>query len=450
MLRMSWAMSLLTLTALTCLPSYAAWKIKAPADADFYENGAPSTDKVDLGRFLFYDKILSGNKNISCATCHGPTGHSGDNLSLSLGEGGSGFGTSRSAGTAIARVGRNAQPLFNLGSKWFGKMFADGRVESDGSTFHTPDGDELPPGLDNVLAAQVLFPVQTPLEMAGQLGSNPIADAAAIGKLSGPDGVWEQLADRLRDIPEYVDLFKKAFPKDVLSASDVTFARAANAIAAFETVAYRADNSPFDTYWRGNFLAMTFPQRSGMQLFYGAAKCGTCHAGAYQNDMSFHNIGMPQIGPGKGNGPDGFDDYGRENVTKLETDRYKFKTPSLRNVELTAPYGHDGAYATLEAVINQHLDPVKSINNYNAAQAVLPSRLDLNADDLIIQNDPARRAKIFGGEPLFGGKKFKVKKLSKAQMTKIIAFLSALTDPKSRDLSNNIPPRVPSGLSIAD
>jgi hypothetical protein len=87
----------------------------------------------------------------------------------------------------------------------------------------------------------------------------------------------------------------------------------------------------------------------GMKLFYGRADCADCHSGTFQTDLEFHAIGIPQIGPGFGGvGFQGREDFGREGVTGDPEDRYKFRTPSLRNVALTAPYGHDGFYRTLE------------------------------------------------------------------------------------------------------
>lgn len=112
----------------------------------------------------------------------------------------------------------------------------------------------MPDTLENILACQAMFPVTSPTEMAGQvdengLAENEIADAADSGELVT---VWERLARRLRTIPEYVTLFKAAFPDDVLGSEDITYAHAANAIAAFEGTNWRADNSPFDRYLRGD------------------------------------------------------------------------------------------------------------------------------------------------------------------------------------------------------
>jgi len=187
-------------------------------DADFHDNGEPDHLKVELGRNLFFDKILSGNKNISCATCHHSLTDTGDGLSLSVGEGGRGLGITRDTGSGtdeiVERVPRNAPPIFNLGAMEFTKMFHDGRVQIDQtkpSGFASPAGDNLPVNLVNVLAAQAMFPVTSLTEMAGQAGENSIADEAGVGNLAGADGVWAQLADRLKGIPEYVDMFISAF-----------------------------------------------------------------------------------------------------------------------------------------------------------------------------------------------------------------------------------------------
>jgi cytochrome c peroxidase len=193
----------------------------AVVDSDYYENGSPSPIKVELGRLLFFDKILSGNENISCATCHHSLTDTGDGLSLGVGEGGRGLGVARDTGSeddAIhERVPRNAPAIFNLGAREFQKMFHDGRVEvdpSEPSGFRSPAGEDLPLGLENVLAAQAMFPVTSPTEMAGQGTENEVAIAAAAGHL--PE-VWELLAARLRLIPTYVDLFRLSF-EDVDSA----------------------------------------------------------------------------------------------------------------------------------------------------------------------------------------------------------------------------------------
>ena len=159
--------------------------------------------------------------------------------------------------------------------------------------FRSPAGNNLPAGLDNVLAVQAMFPVQSAAEMAGSPGSNPVADAAAVGNLAGANGAWELLAQRLRDVPEYVQMFELAYSGEITSNGNITLVHAANAIAAFEAATWRADNSPFDKFLRGNKRALTPQQMSGMKIFYGKENCMSCNSGVFQTDQDFHNLCVP-------------------------------------------------------------------------------------------------------------------------------------------------------------
>ena len=426
----------------------------APKNKDFYENGRPDELKVELGKLLFFDKVLSGNLNTSCASCHHTLTDTGDGLSLPVGEGGQGLGISRDTGTGInaihARVPRNAPPIFNLGAIEFSKMFYDGRVEVNHdhpAGFNSPAGDDLPDGLDNVLAAQAMFPVTSSEEMAGQAGENPQADAAAAGDLPA---VWEHIANKLQNIPEYVDLFQTVYPDLITTASDITYVHAANAIAAFEAVAWRFDNSPFHRFLKGDKKAMSRSAKKGMKLFYGKKKanCASCHKGTFLTDQNFHAIAMPQIGPGKGDNLDGYadnhDDFGRERVTWDTENRFQFRTPTLSNIALTAPYGHAGAYDTLEAIMEHHLNPVDALHKYDQGQAVLPSRPDLDAQDFVVMDDIDRVNAIAEANEL------PETTLSRKEKTQLIDFLHALTDPAAIDLRRNTPMSVPSGLPVRD
>ncbi|WP_299395985.1 cytochrome-c peroxidase [Pelagibius sp.] len=456
------------------------------ADSDFHDDGRPDQAKVRLGRFLFFDKVLSGNRNIACATCHHPTLAAADGVSLSLGEGARGLGTERreDPGTPLlGRVPRNAPALHFLGAREFIALTHDGRVEVDPartwpSGFWTPAREQLPEGLDNALAAQALFPVLSNIEMAGHKGENAVADAVALNRLGGQDGAWAILARRLQKIPEYVDLFVEAFP-EVDQSEDITIVQAANAIAAFQTTAFRPDDSPFDRYLRSRDPAVLSPAaRRGMALFYGDAGCAACHSGKFQTDHRFHAIAMPQIGPGKSDGWDrsywratGYaarvEDFGRYRVTFRPEDRYRFRTPSLRNVELTGPWGHAGSYASLEAVVRHHLDPVAALERYDAREGALPrlqrviepratgSRLSHEAVNPARLADYLRRdtwAQETGAlrRELAEANELPPRSLSDAQVEDLLAFLRALTDPRSRDLSALVPRRVPSGLPVAD
>lgn len=403
-----------------------------------------------LGNLLFYDKILSGNRNIACATCHHALAANGDGLSLPIGEGGHGLGVARDTGTGAdavpGRVPRNAPPLFNLAAEGVTALFWDGRVQPDPdapSGFDSPAGDDLPAGLSGLLAAQAMFPVTSVEEMAGVGAENPVGAAAEAGDLAGPDGVWARLADRIRDIPEYVDLFIDAFD-DVSSAGDITFVHVANAIAAFETKDFRFTDSPFDAFLAGDDTALTPQQRRGMALFNGAAGCGVCHGGPLQTDFAFHATAQPQIGPGKGVGVLGREDFGLEMFTGDPADRYRFRTPSLRNVALTAPYGHAGAFNTLEAQVRHYIDPVATLNGYDRTQAVLPSRPDLDALDFQAMDQPAVL------EAIAAQNQAPPRNLSDRDVDDLVAFLQSLTDPAALDLRHLVPDRVPSGLPLAD
>jgi len=458
------------------------------SDHDYYFNAQPAADKVELGRILFFDKILSGNRNISCATCHHPAFASADGLALPLGEGPTGLGTERTPGaeppaSVAGRVPRNSPGLFNLGAAEFERLFHDGRVETDphgyfDGGFVTPAKWKLPKGLENPLAAQAMFPVTSPMEMAGNKGENPIADAISLNNVAGNSGVWELLADRIRAIPEYVELFTRAYPEQVSDANDITFVLAANAIATFETTAFRADDSAFDRYLRGDTRSLTREQRKGLQLFYGKAGCTRCHSGKFQSDHDFHAIAMPQIGPGKADGRDPsywnetginavVEDFGRGRVTVRPADNYKFRTPSLRNVAITGPWGHAGAYNDLEAVVRHHLDPVVSLHDYDPESANLPAlgkvveltasgsklsqnfmaesrreRFDLR-DTWVQQNDELRQRIADANElPPFG--------LSDYEVRALVAFLESLTDPIAERLDSLVPASVPSGLPVDD
>jgi len=422
----------------------------AVRDSDFHNNGAVNDAQVALGRSLFFDKVLSGNMNISCATCHHPMAGSGDGLSLSVGEAGVGLGVTRATGdserSVLERVPRNTPPLFNLGAKQFNTMFHDGRVQKDEnfpSGFESPAGEDLPEGLETALAVQALFPPTSGTEMAGQSGDNEIGAAAADGNLAGPGGVWELLAKRLAGIDAYAEAFAEVYD-DVNVPDDITMVHAANAIAAFESSAFRADNSPFDRYLRGDHEAMSRSALRGMDLFYGKAGCARCHSGKFQTDLRFRAIAMPQIGPGKGDGISKYEDFGRARVTLSDGDRFRFRTPTLRNVALTAPYGHAGAFDTLESVVRHHLDPVASLKSYDGSESTLPDDDTLNGHDMAVMEAPTAVQRIAQANQL------DPTTLSDVEMRRLLDFLHSLTDRSHLDMRRLVPKRVLSEISVFD
>ena len=150
---------------------------------------------------------------------------------------------------------------------------------------------------------------------------------------------------------------------------------------------------------------------------------------------------MPQIGPGKAARFENHHrDVGRIRVTGQAADAYKFRTPSLRNILATAPYGHDGAYATLEAVVRHHLDPVASLKSYDRTQAVLPDLA--GAVDWWVLDNPDEIATIAAANEL------SPIQLNDAEVAAILAFLGALSDESSLKGRLGVPDVVPSGLPV--
>ncbi len=398
--------------------------------------------RVELGQLLFYDPILSGNEEVACATCHHPNFGTSDGMSLSLGDGAHGLGPDRVAdpdNLPEQRIPRNAPALFNLGAAQFTHMFHDGRLEADPAEpngIRTPLGESMTEGFDSVLSAQAMFPVLAPDEMAGHYSENPISRAVRMGQLSLPGGAWDQIAARVEAVPEY----RARFDAVLGQGTPIHFTDISNMIAEFINAEWRADDSPFDRYLAGQDV-LSDAERRGMDLFYGEAGCVSCHAGRFQTDHQFHSIAMVQIGPGKAARFETHArDEGRMRVTGDPADAFAFRTPSLRNVTLTAPYGHDGAYATLEGVIRHHLDPVGALYSYDRTQAILA---DLpGAEDWRILDDPAEMEAIAASNEL------SPMDLTDAQIADLIAFLGALTDEAGANGRLGVPESVPSGLPV--
>ncbi len=406
-------------------------------------NVGPSPDpaKIKLGQALYFDKILSGNRDISCATCHHPFLNSGDGLSLSLGTGAGGLGPTRIRGFGRVFIPRNAPDIFNRGAPEWTSMFWDSRVSgSPTGGFQTPAGELLPAGLDNVLAAQAMFPVTSGDEMRGVAGDTDRFghdnELAVIDDKDLP-AIWTGLIKRVLAIPEYQALFQEAYPN--VAADRLGFQHAANAIAAFEIEAFTFTDSPWDRYVAGDNAVLSEEAKQGALLFYGQAGCARCHAGNLFTDQQHHNIGVPQLGPGKGT--DAPLDLGLAHETGLVTDRFKFRTPPLRNVALTGPWMHNGAYASLRATVaHLNLDPEQALRTYDASQ------LDPELQRTVQQNEATISAILTTlDEPLRNPTE-----LSNQEVDQLLAFLESLTSPSAFYLPGDIPKTVPSGLPVAD
>ena len=401
-------------------------------------------NEAKLGQLLFYDPILSGNKEVACATCHHPSLGTGDGLSLSLGDGGKGLGINRIVdyeNLPEQRVPRNAQPLFNLGAKQFKTLFHDGRVQVDlsrPSGLRTPLEEEMVEGFSSIISAQTMFPVLSADEMAGHYSENEISEAVRRGTLTGKGGAWDLISKRVQAIPEYSDFFIDTYDH-IETAQDIKFTDISNAVAAFMEFEWRSDTSPFDDFLQGR-LDLAISQEKGMELFYGKANCSSCHAGALFTDHQFHATGQPQVGPGKAARFQSHSrDLGRFRVTGNIKDKYAFRTPSLRNVELTGPWGHAGAYSKLEAFINAHLNPQLALYNYDKSNVTLTK---YDANDWKIMDNATEVKAIADSitiKPII---------VSDGEVMDILAFLGTLTDTKSQKGRLGIPETVPSGLKI--
>ncbi len=247
-----------------------------------------TTEKVELGKMLYFDPRLSASNLISCNTCH------------NLGTGGVDL-QETSVGHGWQKGPRNAptvlNSVFNIAQFW------DGRARD--------------------LEEQAKGPVQASVEMS----NNP-----------------ERVIATLNSMPQYVDLFKKAFPDD---NSPVTFDNTAKAIEAFEATLL-TPNSRFDKYLGGDTGALNTEEKVGLKLFMEKG-CAGCHNGVNVGGSGYFPFGVVER-PGADILPPG--DKGRFMVTKTASDEYVFKVPSLRNIELTPPYFHSGKVWSLREAVS--------------------------------------------------------------------------------------------------
>jgi cytochrome c peroxidase len=384
---------------------------------------------AELGRMLAFDKILSGNRDISCMTCHLPAFATGDARHLSIGQGATGVGPARVHPQGIF-IPRNAPPAFNLAAMQH--LFLDGRVEvGPHGQIITPAGDQVTRRMQRVfefgpVSAIGLFPVGNRDEMRAYTGN----ELAAIDDANNP-AIWDALMRRLGQIPEYRRMFERAYPGQRFR--DMTFAHAANAIGGFLVDKFTFDDTPWDRFLAGKDNALTAKQLLGAQTFM-SIKCSLCHNGSTFSDEKFHDVAVAQFGPGKGNGPSLRDDFGRMNITNDPTEIYRFRTSPLRNVELTAPYGHDGAITDLREFIAHYSESDKKLLAYDPMQldpSLRPTLLP-NAADIIAQRDTIILGVV----------------LTDSIINSLTDYMSALTDDRARNLTPVTPRHVPSGLPV--
>ena len=411
-------------------------------DADF----APvNFEEAALGQLLFYDPILSGNRNIACATCHHPALGTADGMALGLGEGAVGLGTERRVDPnhpPEERIPRNAPALFNLGAHEFTVMFHDGRLEADPNApngIRTPMDADMVQGFASILSAQTMFPVLSRDEMAGNHRENDVGRAVRQGIITGPGGAWDLISRRVANIPAYAQQFISVYPH-IKAPEDIAFTDVSNAIAMFVAFEWRSDETPFDQLLAGT-LTLRAEEQRGLELFYGRGGCSACHSGPFMTDHRFHAMGAPQIGPGKAATFETHTrDTGRFRVTGALEDLYAFRTPSLRNLIHTAPYGHAGSHMSLRAFIADHSDPVAGLSRFDPKSVTLPP-LDGARDFEVMRSDADRKA-------IAAAVRTMPVVLTDAELDDLVAFLQLPNDNTVAEGRLGVPKTVPSGLPV--
>lgn len=338
--------------------------------------------KIELGRSLFWDPILSGEQDIACASCHHPQFGYADGRALPIGVGGIGLGPARIDGVNddIGLVPRNSPTIVNTA---FNGINEQGGVNPN----------QAPMFWDNrasSLEQQALLPIQSFEEMRGHA--------------FGEEEALVVITDRLNAIVAYRNQFQQVFGGNAPINSE----NIGKAIAAFER-SILANNSPFDRYARGDEDALTNQQIQGLQRF-DAVGCDNCHSGPMFSDFDLHILAVPD------NPQLGFSDAGANN-------RYQFRTPSLRNLNTTGPYFHNGVAGNLTAVINFY----RTIQGNGGGNG--PGNLDANPN--VPRNQIAQDARNL--------------RLNNNDVQAIAAFLQSLND---ENFDRQIPVSVPSGLPV--
>lgn len=424
-----------------------------------------SDAEAQLGMKLFFSKSLSGDQDTACVSCHHPALGGGDDLSLPIGVGADrpellGPGRTHS-GSTHPTVPRNAPTTFNI-ALWDHVLFHDGRVESigktagmggnDGQGIRTPDSALNTADADSGLtmsAAQARFPVTSAAEMRGHTyapGDNTIIRTRLEQRLQNVgDSLNEINVDPDADsVNNWVNAFEAVYDATVPAEDIITFDRITSAIAAYENSQVFTSNAWAD-YVAGDQAALTLDEKAGAYLFFngterGGAGCASCHSGDFFTDEGFHNIAMPQIGEGKANGDNGHEDFGRMRETGIEGDKFAFRTPSLLNVEHTGPFGHAGAYDSLEAVIRHHLNPTQAIDDYFAAggecSALAQNESDATCEDYsggYAEENTRKVLAALEADQAEGTSLLTNTELSDRQVGYLVSFLEALTDPCLED-----------------
>ena len=294
-------------------------------------NNPSSKEKIALGRLLFYDPVLSGGRDIACATCHHPEFRYAESLEISIGVNGQGLGEHRvfKQNNDIPFTKRNAQSLLNTA---FNGIDVNGNYSPEKAPMFW---DLRAEGLEQ----QAVMPVKTFEEMRG----HGFAE----------NNIENEVVNRIGRIAAYRSLFEKAFPgTDAVSMQNI-----GKALASFQR-SLLANHSRFDKYMRGDRTAMSERETEGMALFIKTG-CARCHSGPMLSDFKTHVMGVAD------NEKLAVSDSGYRQT-------YAFRTPSLRNLRYTRPYMHSGKIQTLESVLTFYEDlQGKDLPNKNVQRSML-------------------------------------------------------------------------------
>lgn len=401
--------------------------------------------KYELGRMLFFDPILSGNRDVSCATCHSPIMGTSDGMPRSVGtKGVNADGEVRLLAENRADVRRNALDLWNRDENSVKSLFWDGRVEVLDPVrrlFRSPLGEHLPAGMENALAVQALVPLITPMEMMGFAGDYaskelPPPHSGRINELVGAESddelknslqmfhVLERVMDRLignaseTEEPwqkEYRTMFAHAYPMKGLR--ELSIIDVGNALAHFQELAFATRGAPWDKYLRGDVGAISDEAKLGAITFHTHGLCGNCHTGPLFSDFSFHVL---DISGSDDESREFIIDWGRFNVTKREVDKYAFRTPPLRNVTISAPYFHNGMTSDLSHAIKLHVQKQGEDTGNRHMRNLVSKALPTHGD------------------------------VTDCEIAQITSFLSTLETESKHLFSAIVPTQVPSGLRVVN
>ena len=392
---------------------------------------------VDLGRLLFFDTVGGLSNDNNCSGCHSPTHGFGDTQSIAIGIDNNGIvGPDRAGPRNQRRTPMVINTAFFPNLMWnsrFASLAHDPFDNSAGFQFPLPEGLTLS-YQPHLLVAQAFIPPTERVEVAGFAFPGDNSD------------IRNEVLRRINNVAEYRRLFAQVFPS-VRDGGAITFDMFGLAIAEFEFSLVFAD-APIDQFARGQKNALTDEQKRGALLFFGEARCVSCHqvsgfANEMFSDFSQHAIGVPQIAPTVGNvpfdGPSQNEDFGLEQVTANPADRYRFRTSPLRNVALQPTFFHNGAFTRLEDAIQHHLNVFVSARNYSPERAGLDS--DLMApmgpiEPVLARVDPILASPI---------------DLSDDEFRQLVDFVrNGMLDRRARpeNLRKLIPKNVPSGFKV--